>query len=319
MADKQEKSELHPRNKNRSRYDLEKMVVMTPELKSHLQSNKKGNLSINFSDPIAVRVLNKAILQHYYGINEWEFPKEHLCPPVPGRADYIHHIADVLSQDQNGRLPKEKQITCLDIGTGASCIYPIIGVTEYGWSFIASDIDRKAIKSAKRIVHANTILQNKVDFRLQSQPDHIFKNILKPTERIELSICNPPFHASLEEARKGTRRKVKNLTGRSSKQPKLNFSGNQNELIYPGGEYQFINNMIVESRIFAKQCLWFSTLVSKESNLKKLYRTAKQQKPAALDVIPISTSNKTSRLLIWSYIGKKGRKDWLERYSQLWK
>jgi 23S rRNA (adenine1618-N6)-methyltransferase len=71
----------------------------------------------------------------------------------------LHLIADLLAENNLGKIPKGDQITCLDIGVGASCIYPIIGVTEYGWKFIGSDIDSKSLESAKKIALANPSIQ----------------------------------------------------------------------------------------------------------------------------------------------------------------
>ena len=112
-----EKLNLHLRNRNRKRYDLNAMTVSHPELIKFIQPNKRGANSINFSDHSAVRMLNKAILNYYYGIEYWEFPKENLCPPIPGRAEYIHHVADLLSENSNGKIPMGKGVTCLDIGS----------------------------------------------------------------------------------------------------------------------------------------------------------------------------------------------------------
>ena len=145
---KKNEPRLHLRNKNRERYDLSALSTSNPELKTYIIPNAKakfGSETVDFSNPIAVKVLNKAILNHYYGIKNWEFPDENLCPPIPGRADYIHHIADLLSENNFGRIPIGDKITCLDVGVGASCIYPIIGATEYGWKFIGSDIDPKSL------------------------------------------------------------------------------------------------------------------------------------------------------------------------------
>ncbi|MFT6797552.1 MAG: 23S rRNA (adenine1618-N6)-methyltransferase, partial [Maribacter sp.] len=268
------KTRLHPRNKNRERYNLKALISAIPELEKHVSPNSFGGISINFSNPIAVKLLNKALINHYYGILKWEFPDENLCPPIPGRADYIHHIADLLSEDYN-KIPMGNKITCLDIGVGASCIYPIIGVTEYGWRFIGTDIDSKSIVSARHISNANKSLKGKVDCRLQKDPTHIFEGVLNKEDKIDITLCNPPFHASMEEAQKGTRRKIKNLSGKKAKNPALNFSGVNNELVYDGGEYQFIENMVKESAQFSKSCFWFSTLVSKESNLKGIYKRLK--------------------------------------------
>lgn len=194
---------------------------------------------------------------------------ENLCPPIPGRADYLHHITDILAEDNLGKIPTGNKITCLDIGIGASCIYPIIGVSSYGWQFIGSDIDPKSIASARTIVQKNSSLKGKIECHLQKDPISIFKGIISPEDKIDLTISNPPFHASIEEAQKGTRRKIKNLSGKKVKTPTLNFSGISHELIVDGGEAKFIQKMISESKVFSKNCFWFSTLVSKASNLKK--------------------------------------------------
>lgn len=307
-----EKLNLHPRNKNRERYDLDAMTVAMPELLDYIQPNKLGKNSINFSNPTAVKTLNKAILHHYYGIKYWEFPDENLCPPIPGRAEYIHHAADLLSENNMGKILRGKNITCLDIGTGATCVYPIIGVAEYNWNFIGSDISLKSIKSAQNIIHSNPSLKGKVSCRLQNQPKSIFRGIIHQEDKIDISICNPPFHSSIEEAEKGTRRKVKNLTGKKVNAPKLNHSGNKNELIYKGGELQFISNMIAESKAMAKHCFWFSSLVSKESNLKKIYKILGKNKPSEMKTIDITTGNKTSRIVAWTYLTPKEKRSWQE-------
>ncbi|MBT7493578.1 MAG: 23S rRNA (adenine(1618)-N(6))-methyltransferase RlmF [Bacteroidetes bacterium] len=267
-----EKARLHSRNKNRGRYDLNALTKSTPELKNHLALNKYGIESVDFSNPHAVKLLNTAILNHYYGIKNWDFPDENLCPPIPGRADYIHHMADLLAENNFGTIPTGDKITCLDIGVGASCIYPIIGVVEYDWKFIGSDIHPKTIASAQNIVNSNSSIKEKIECRLQKISKQVLFGIISKEDKIELIICNPPFHSSIEDAQKGTRRKIKNLSGKKVKTLDRNFAGISNELICVGGENKFIQNMIRESEKFSKNCYWFSTLVSKQSNLKGIYK-----------------------------------------------
>lgn len=305
------KEKLHKRNRNRERYDLNALMIATPELKQYVKPNEYGDDSINFSNSSAVRILNKALLSHYYGIKSWEFPADNLCPPIPGRADYIHYVADLLSE-HNSKIPKGDKITCLDIGVGAACIYPILGVTEYGWKFIATDIDPKTIDSARNIVDSNPTLRNKIEFRLQKNSKNIFYGIIAEGEKIDLTICNPPFHSSSEEAEKGARRKAKNLSGGKIKNPTLNFSGTNSELIYEGGEIKFIELMIKESRAFSKDCYWFSTLLSKESNLNKIEKLLENAKVNRSKMIPIATGNKSSRIIAWTYLSKAEQKDWRE-------
>lgn len=302
------KSKLHPRNKNRENYDLALLSELDVELKKYIKPNKYGTDSIDFANPKAVKLLNKALLKSNYKIDFWEFPNENLCPPIPGRADYLHYIADLLAENNDGKIPDGEKITCLDIGTGASCIYPIIGVGEYDWNFIATDIDEKALQSCQNIVDKNSLLKDKIELRFQKNLNHIFTGIINEKDKIDVSICNPPFHESKEAALKSNQRKVTNLSGKYDKN--FNFSGNSNELIYEGGEIQFIENMIRESSIYSKNIMWFSTLVSKQSNLHKIDQYLNKAKATEIRIIEMGTGNKSSRVVAWTFLTKRERKDW---------
>ena len=306
----QEKTELHARNKNRDRYDLSALTASQPELAQYVKPNKYGDDSVDFSNPAAVKLLNKALLSHYYGITNWEFPDENLTPPIPGRADYIHYAADLLTESNFGRMPAGEKITCLDIGTGANCIYPIIGVTEYNWNFIGSDIDAKSIAVAQGIVAANPALTGKIDCRLQPDAGKFFSGVLHAAEKVDITVCNPPFHASAEDAAKGTKRKVKNLTGKREKTPELNFAGISSELVCEGGENKFVNDMIAESKTFGKNVYWFSTLVSKQSNLKGVFKSLDLFKATHTKTIAMGTGNKSTRIVAWTFLTKEEQKEW---------
>jgi 23S rRNA (adenine1618-N6)-methyltransferase len=311
-----EKNRLHPRNRNRERYDLDTLIQLQPELVKHLKPNKYGDKSLDFSDPNAVRLLNTAILQHYYGIENWSFPSENLCPPIPGRADYILYAADLLASSNFGEIPTGKKINCLDIGVGANCIYPILGVVEYGWNFLGSDIDPVSIKNAKAIVEANPVLKGKIELILQEHPISTFYGIIQKEDRFDLTVCNPPFHSSTQEAEKGSRRKVRNLSGKRFESPTLNFAGISNELICEGGEIQFIKNLVGESKRFAKNCFWFTTLVSKQSNVSKITQLLKEFNAFEVKTIPMGTGNKSTRLVAWTFLTKAEQKLWI---SERWK
>jgi 23S rRNA (adenine1618-N6)-methyltransferase len=306
----QEKTTLHPRNVNRVPYELSALIAALPQLSQYIKPNKFGQDSVDFSNPVAVKLLNKALLHHYYGIHSWDFPDENLCPPIPGRADYIHYMADLLMQSNFGRLPSGNKIMCLDIGTGASCIYPILGVAAYGWNFIASDIEEKSLASAQNIVSANDSLKDKIQLRLQSNSKFIFTGIITPQDKIDITLCNPPFHASAEDAAKGTQRKVKNLSGKKTAAPVLNFAGMSNELIYEGGELAFILTMVKESRLFAKNCFWFTTLVSKQSNLKGIYKALERVNAKQVKTIEMGTGNKSARVVAWTFLSDDEQKQW---------
>ncbi|MCD6347242.1 MAG: RlmF-related methyltransferase [Bacteroidales bacterium] len=46
-----------------------------------------------------------------------------------------------------------------------------------------------------------------------------------------LSVCNPPFHASTEEAQAVSVRKLTNLKGEKPTKPVLNFGGQSNPIL----------------------------------------------------------------------------------------
>lgn len=251
--------------------------------------NQYGIETIDFSDPAAVRALNKALLKTHYNINFWELPDSFLCPPIPGRADYIHAVSDLFQG--------KKKLRVLDIGVGANCIYPLIGVKEYDWSFVGTDVNKKALKNAQLIIDKNK-LNSKIELRHQKDKTKIFAWMIKPDEKFDLSICNPPFHESPEEAQEGSDRKRKNL-GLNSRE--LNFGGKENELWYPGGEKAFISKMIRESAQFSGQVKYFTTLVSKEKTLTPLLKVIKAVKAQA-QVTQMEQGNKKSRLLYWTFL-----------------
>ncbi|MDA3952509.1 MAG: 23S rRNA (adenine(1618)-N(6))-methyltransferase RlmF [Bacteroidales bacterium] len=304
------KLRLHPRNKHRERYDFKQLVSVCPELTAFVKLNMYNDESIDFSDSTAVKILNKALLKQNYDITDWDIPKDYLCPPIPGRADYIHHISDLLRNNNYGKIPTGEKIKCLDIGVGANCVYPIIGNKEYGWSFVGSDIDSIAIDNGNKIIDKNPFLKGKVDLRFQNNPKDFFYGIIKKDELIDLSICNPPFHTSLKEAQAGSIRKQSNLTQEKVDKPTLNFGGQNNELWCEGGEEKFVREMIRESKKFATSCFWFSSLISKQSNLTYVYKALEKAESFETVTIPMGQGNKTSRIVAWTFLTKDQQNKW---------
>lgn len=302
------KKRLHRRNRHKTKYNFPKLIKQTPDLAKFVSANKYGKETINFFNAEAVKMLNQSLLKFDYGIKNWDIPTGYLCPPVPGRADYIHHIADVLASDDNKRVPRGPIIHALDIGTGANCIYPIIGHCEYEWDFVGSDIDLTSIESAKKIIKRNDL---SVQIRLQNNINHFFEGIINTHEKFDITVCNPPFHASQEEAISANMKKIKNLKGEKPKKPNPSFGGKHNELWCEGGELRFIKNMIMESKGFKENVLWFSTLVSKHGNLKNIYLALKKVEAFDVKTIPMGQGNKNSRIVVWTYHNTNQREKWV--------
>lgn len=306
-----EKTTLHPRNPHRGRYDFSQLIAGSPELAAFVSPNEYGDESIDFANPAAVKALNRALLNTMYGIKEWDIPAQYLCPPIPGRADHLHFLADLLADHNGGVIPRGGAIRVLDIGVGANCVYPLVGHREYGWQFVGTDIDAVAIANAQKIVDANG-LGAAISLRLQTSPAAIFNGVMKQDEVFDLSMCNPPFHASLAEARSGTQRKWKNLGIEANKKkvPVLNFGGQGMELCCEGGEEAFVCRMIAESARLPGSCMWFTTLVSKSASLPGVYRAIKQAGALANKTIETAQGQKKSRIVAWTFLDAKQQQAW---------
>ncbi len=305
-----EKKGLHPRNPHRFAYDFKALIEVCPPLAAFVSINKYKTETIDFSDPKAVLMLNRALLMQFYGISEWNIPAGYLCPPIPGRADYIHHVADLLAGSNNGIIPRGNSVRVLDIGTGASMVYPIVGIKEYGWSFTGSDIDPKAFDSVKQIMKTNPQLAKNMECRFQKSATDIFKGIVKSGEHFDLTISNPPFHSSLAEAMAGTERKWKNLGYKKAKTNELNFGGQNAELWCEGGEQAFVNAMIGQSADIPESCFWFTTLISKSESLRGVYKALKKAGAVDVKTIDMAQGQKTSRIVAWSFLSNSRRTEW---------
>jgi len=304
-----EKSGLHSRNPHRFRYDFAQLTESYPELKNFIFTNPHNIETVDFSNPEAVKALNKAILISEYGIKNWDIPQNYLCPPIPGRADYIHYIADLLAST-NGEIPHGEEVLGLDIGIGANCIYPIIGNSTFGWHFVGTDIDANALENCVKIIEENPKLNGAISLQQQLNSRFIFKDIIQPEDKFAFTLCNPPFHSSQEEATKGTLRKINALENTKTKEVVLNFGGQNTELWTEGGELAFINQMIYESAKYPMQCLWFTTLVSKSSHLSSIYKTLDKVKASSIKTIEMAQGQKISRIVAWSFLSETQQKSW---------
>ena len=306
---------MHPNNPHRGGYNFDLLCAAVPELKPCVYQAASGRESIDFSNPLAVKLLNQALLKTEYGIEHWDIPEGYLCPPIPGRADYIHALAELLAKDNGGEVPQGRYVKGLDIGSGANCIYPILGVCSYDWRFVGSDIDPVSVNTAKYLVKFNPQLKGKVDIRQQSNPNQIFKGIIKENESFAFTLCNPPFHASAKEANQANLRKLRNLTGKSQDKTELNFAGQNNELWCEGGEIAFIKRMVKESVTYGQNCQWFSCLVSKKENLKPIYRSLQNARAKKVATIEMAQGQKISRFIAWTFLTAKQRQDWFRENS----
>ena len=302
---------MHPRNKNKDRHNFDRLIEAVPELSNYTVLNTKGERSLDFFNPTAVKLFNTAILKTDYGIEHWDIPKNNLCPPVPGRADYILYLADLLAGFNKNKIPSGEAIRGLDIGVGANCIYPLLGHAEYGWSFTGADIHRASLDHAQEIIKQNK-LAHSIDLQHQANPQNVLKGLLDNEVYYDFSLCNPPFHSSAQEAELRANRKVKNLKGKRVKNVVLNFGGRSNELFRDGGEKQFILDYIRDSTLYPNRCFVYTCLLSKKSNVEVALHRLNETKARFVKVFPMEQGNKQSRFIAWSFLNDKQRKVWID-------
>ncbi len=298
---------LHPRNRHAAGYDFAALVQASPGLGPFVQSARHGDPSIDFADPAAVKALNRALLAEAYGIRGWDIPAGYLCPPIPGRADYLHHLADLLALDAEGVIPRGAAIRALDVGVGANLIYPLIGYREYGWCFVGSELDATALTSAERILAANPGLGGAISLRRQVDRNALFRGVVLAGEHFDLTLCNPPFHGSIQEAREAAQTKWRKL-GRGVGEAARNFGGQGAELWCEGGEAGFIRRMILESVKLPDRVRWFTTLVSSSASLPAVHRALRQAEAKDIRTIPMAQGQKQSRFVAWSFLEAEARR-----------
>lgn len=277
---------MHPRNRYAGKHDFRVLADLEPELNNFLTTTPDGRISLSFHEPRAVYLLNRTLLKRDYGLLHWDIPPDNLTPPIPGRLDYIHELGD-LSPDAS---------SVLDVGCGASLIYPILGSREYGWSFVGTEINKRSVAVARAIIKFNKL--NNIVVRHQPNGDAIFKGVVGEKDTFDLTMCNPPFYSSREEALASADKKWRKLGVTDRGQ---SFGGTNDELYTPGGEPAFLRTMIDESKLFADQVGWFTTLISKKGYLTAATQQLDQVGAAEVKILAMGQGNKRSRVLAWRY------------------
>lgn len=304
--------QLHPANPYGKPYDFPALVQTHPDLARFLRPHPQGGDTLDYNDAEAVRHLNEALMRHHQGLTKWCVPPGHLCPAIPGRIDYLCHLADLLRRDLHSQ--PARSIRILDIGTGATCVYPLLAATQFGWSGVGTESDIDAHTWAKKQIDAHPRWADTLECRLQPNPEHIFSGVTKPDERFSASICNPPFYPSLEDAQKHVRsgKEIKKapkeaLKSNSPVRPQSSFGGTGHELWCKGGEIGFVQRMIQESQVRPDLCVWFTTLVARQGNLAPLEKALRKASVHDWCILPLFAGQKQSRVLAWSFLSPEER------------
>ncbi|RYP53340.1 hypothetical protein DL768_001697 [Monosporascus sp. mg162] len=265
-----------------------------------LTSLLQGGSRLDFANPLAVMQLTKTLLRLHFGLRV-DLPLDRLCPPVPNRHNYILWLKDLLdssSPSYSQIYEPERPVEGLDIGTGASLIYPLLACAQRpAWTFIATDVDAKSIAYARRNAELNS---------LQSRIRVVGRDIAAPLvplddlniETIDFVMVNPPFYASDSE--------LLDLARQKSRPPHSACTGAPIEMVCEGGEVGFVRRIINESLILRRRVQWYTAMLGKQSSLDVLVSLLKEN---GIDNYAMKTfvqGNKTRRWALgWSFHSRR--------------
>ncbi|XP_020079913.1 methyltransferase-like protein 16 [Ananas comosus] len=306
---------MHPRNRyTESPPDFALLASLYPSLRPFVSSpssssSSSSRASIDWTDPAATRELSRVLLLHDHGVHWW-IPDGQLCPTVPNRSNYIHWIEDLLASDL---IPESSvsdgRVRGFDIGTGANCIYPLLGASLLGWSFVGSDVTDVALEWAKRNVESNphlaelievrnandsssSVIDNTESLELESKKDcycgpPILLGVVKDGESFDFCMCNPPFFESIEVA---------------GLNPKTSCGGTAAEMVCSGGERAFITRIIKDSVSLKHSFRWFTSMVGRKVNLKFLVSKAHEVGASVVKTTEFVQGQTARWGLAWSFL-----------------
>ncbi|XP_059127160.1 RNA N6-adenosine-methyltransferase METTL16 isoform X2 [Peromyscus eremicus] len=252
---------MHARNRYKDKPpDFAYLASKYPDFKQHIQINLNGRVSLNFKDPEAVRALTCTLLKEDFGLSI-DIPLERLIPTVPLRLNYIHWVEDLIGHQDSDKSTLRRGI---DIGTGASCIYPLLGATLNGWYFLATEVDDMCFNYAKKNVEQNN-LSDLIKVVKVPQKTLLMDALKEESEIIyDFCMCNPPFFANQLEAQ--------GVNSRNSRRPPPSSvnTGGITEIMAEGGELEFVKRIIHDSLQLKKRLRWYSCMLGKKCSLSPL-------------------------------------------------
>uniref|UniRef100_A0A672JBD1 U6 small nuclear RNA (adenine-(43)-N(6))-methyltransferase n=1 Tax=Salarias fasciatus TaxID=181472 RepID=A0A672JBD1_SALFA len=255
---------MHPRNRYKDKPpDFAYLASKYPDFQQHVHTSLAGRPVVNFKEPEAVRALTCTLLKEDFGLTI-QIPLERLIPTVPLRLNYIHWVEDLTDGQKQPRRG-------IDIGTGASCIYPLLGATMNGWYFLATEVDDICFDYATKNVEQNN-LSELVKVVKVPQKTLLMDALKEETEIVyDFCMCNPPFFANQLEA--------KGVNSRNSRRPPPSSvnTGGVTEIMAEGGELEFVKRIIHDSLQLKKRLRWYSCMLGKKCSLAPLKEELRKQ------------------------------------------
>lgn len=283
---------MHARNRYKDKPpDFAYLASKYPDFKQHVQPSLNGRVSLNFKDPEAVRALTCTLLREDFGLSI-DIPLERLIPAVPSRLNYIHWVEDLIGHQDSDKSTLRRGI---DIGTGASCIYPLLGSTLNGWYFLATEVDDMCFNYAKKNVEQNN-LSDLIKVVKVPQKTLLMDALKEESEIVyDFCMCNPPFFANQLEA--------KGVNSRNPRRPPPSSvnTGGVTEIMAEGGELEFVKRIIHDSLQLKKRLRWYSCMLGKKCSLAPLKKELRIQGVPKVTYTEFCQGRTMRWALAWSF------------------
>ncbi|XP_013083167.2 RNA N6-adenosine-methyltransferase mettl16-like [Biomphalaria glabrata] len=280
---------MHQRNryKNKKPSFLD-LALKYPEFRAHTTQDESGKVFLDFKNAEALRALTTCLLKEDFGLS-MELPSDRLVPTLPLRLNYIHWLEDIVGKEENK--------WGIDIGTGASCIYPVLAASMNKWHFLATEADDENFVYANKNVSANN-LQDYINVLQVTSEDILVAPLqsFTQTNKFDFCMCNPPFFADHLEAQAIT-------NTRSAQRPEAGSvsTASPQECIAQGGEVGFIRHMIEESTVLRDKIRVYTSMVGKKSSLQHLKEDLKHHKVAKYSTTEFCQGKTMRWGIAWTY------------------
>ncbi|KAJ3641083.1 hypothetical protein Zmor_027604 [Zophobas morio] len=279
---------MHPRNIYKQPPNFKQLAIQYPDFRKHATQDLSGKVTIDFKNVEALRALTCTLLKKDFGL-DIQIPLNKLIPTVPLRLNYILWIEDLLSVAD-----RTDNIKGIDIGTGASCVYPTIAAKKNQWTMLATEIDPESIKFATENVKRNS-LQNLVTV-IQVKDTLLNEAVDQHPHEYDFCMCNPPFFSTTQELHPFFKARKQNRP-----HPRNAFCASVDEVVAKGGEVDYISRLINESKTLDTQIKIYSSMVGHKSTLPPLKKLLREVEVVSFKQTEFCQGHTTRWGLAWTF------------------
>ena len=177
---------MHPKNPYKTPPNFKEMAMKYPEFRKVVTQDISGKIHLDFNDPLALRILTTTLFKKDFQL-EVALPEKSLVPTLPSRMNYLLWVGDLLELVPD----LSDNVIGIDIGTGASTVYPLLAAKHFGWKMTATESNHSNYAAALSNVSKNK-LDDKIHLKLVNDKE-IYSSILSDEKKYNFSMCNPPF------------------------------------------------------------------------------------------------------------------------------